>query len=459
MTDEEFFPDEIRAGRRSRYRFTQTPQWALLWTDVSDAAYRAYSLLLAHLNAERGDGLVWPTQANLATMLGKHPNSVSRVITKELARLGLVDVEKIPYGPNKMRRRNVYTVHEEPPTDWTGWASIREFYAANRPAQAAAAGGPGSNTNGESEVTTDGESEVTKIGVGNYTKPELDKEQQREAPSARSAGDARRATAGSGVREAASGSAATSKTPRPKTTKRLTGAQVAAVAQVEAALPRSLVALLPYSQLPTSIRHVVARELDARTVEQLIARVTRRWDAHRYADAVLSEEGPGVRRAVGIATALVRAGECSDPVCEDGRMVDSGADCRACPERKADRRNGKAPVPGQRPAAPAWVCVLCQAPGKGEAPADLECRRCRTDADAACAALQARLDAEMDHTPAEPAAAPQGPAEAPQQPEPEQTRQTETDQERADRKELERLRAEIAAAHPGLADIAAKANH
>ncbi|MGW3971133.1 helix-turn-helix domain-containing protein [Streptomyces ardesiacus] len=459
MTDEEFLPDEIRPGRRSRYRFTQTPQWALLWTDVSDAAYRAYSLLLAHVNAERGDGLVWPTQANLATMLGKHPNSVSRVITKELARLGLVDVEKVPYGANKMRRRNVYTVHEEPPADWQGWASIREFYAENRPAQAAAAGDPGSTTNGESEVTTNGESEVTKNGVGNYTKRELDKEQQGEAPSARSAGAARRATAGRSAREPRGGSAAADKTPRPTKHPKLTCEQVKAVAQVEATLPERLVELLPYQQLPTSVRRLVAAELANRTVEQMISRAARRWEFHGYAKGAFAADGPTLRRAVGVANALLRAGACPDPACEDGRIIDTGRDCRACPEREARRRGGQERVPGQRSTGPAWICRSCWAPGKGQAPEVPECRRCRTEAANACAALGARLEAETAPAPAEDAAAPQRPAQGPQQPDDDQPPAVETDEQRAEREEMDRLRAEIAAAHPGLAAYAQKANH
>ncbi|MFJ1528215.1 hypothetical protein ACIOFV_07265 [Streptomyces mirabilis] len=286
-------------------------------------------------------------------------------------------------------------------------------------------------------------------------------EEQGEAPSARSAGDARRATAGSSARDARGGSAATSKSTRPKNTPKLTRQQVAAIAQVEATLPLALVELLPYRQLPTHTRHLVARELESRTVEQLIARAARRWEAHRYAQQVLSEEGPGARRAVGIATALVRAGECPDPSCEDGRMIDTGADCPACPERKAAHRarGGKGPVPGQRKAAPGWECTTCGRPGKGEAPADLECRHCKQEAEAACRAAAARWEAERGQAPAETPEPPQEPAAAPRRPDTAESAPAETDQERADREEMDRLRAEIAAAHPGLAAMAQKANH
>jgi hypothetical protein len=284
-------------------------------------------------------------------------------------------------------------------------------------------------------------------------------EDQGQAPTARSAGDARRATAGSSAREPRGGSAATSKTARPKKTPKLTRAQVAAVAQVEAALPRTLVERLPYQQLPTSVRRLVAGELEHRTVEQLISRAARRWEFHGYAKGSFSAEGPNLRRAVGVANALLRAGECPDPGCEDGRIIDTGVECKACPERRARRRAGSAPVPGQRSKAPAWICRSCWAPGKGEAPADLDCRRCRTEAADTCAALEASWKAEMAPAPAEPSAAPQEPAEAPRRPDTAETAPAETDEERAEREEMDRLRAEIAAANPGLAAIAQKANH
>lgn len=124
MSGDELFSDEVRQGRRSRYRFTQTPQWALLMTDLSDAGYRTYCLLLAHVNAERGDGAVWPQQKSLGAMLGKRGEAISRVVTKELEPLGLVDVEEVRTGANKTRRRNIYTVHEEPPATWEGLSLI-----------------------------------------------------------------------------------------------------------------------------------------------------------------------------------------------------------------------------------------------------------------------------------------------------------------------------------------------
>ena len=124
-------PDEIRRGRTSRWRHVNLPQWALLMTDLSDAALRVYALLLAHVNAADGDGEAWPQQQAMAAMLGRHRNSIGRAI-RELARAGLIDVEVERYGTNNSRRRNIYIVHELPPEGrHDGPASITEWYAAH----------------------------------------------------------------------------------------------------------------------------------------------------------------------------------------------------------------------------------------------------------------------------------------------------------------------------------------
>lgn len=123
-------PDEIRRGRTSRWRHVALPQWALLMTDLSDAALRVYALLLAHVNAADGDGEAWPQQQSMAAMLGRHRNSIGRAI-KELSEMGLIDVEVERYGTNNSRRRNIYIVHELPPEGHDGPASIAEWYAAH----------------------------------------------------------------------------------------------------------------------------------------------------------------------------------------------------------------------------------------------------------------------------------------------------------------------------------------
>ncbi|MGA5599563.1 hypothetical protein ACPCUF_00755 [Streptomyces griseoincarnatus] len=392
--DDGFLPDEVRPGRRSRYRFTQTPQWALLWADLTDAGYRVYSLLLAHVNAERGDALVWPTQTSLAAMLGKHANTISRIVTKELSRLGLVDVEVVRYGPNKTRRRNVYTVHEVPPADWEGWASLQEWYAAYRDESSNTAGQPGPTKNVGSGPTKNEGSGPTKNGVENYTKAQLDEEENDPAPSARSAGGVRStSSSGSSARDGG-GSAATEQPASPSKPTKLSAPQRKAVLAVESVLPPVLLAALPYGHIPNRNRPTVLAALESRTVGQLAERVRRRWTSYGYEAAFHSGE---IGSLVGAALELLApTPHCPDLSCEDGWMVDTGEQCRACVQRRADRRAARAR--GETPAggtgADRHECVDCGRPFPGAVPDDGLCRSCAVTPTAAMEALLARWAAE-----------------------------------------------------------------
>ncbi|MEU9497014.1 hypothetical protein AB0D73_35295 [Streptomyces sp. NPDC048215] len=132
MTGDDFRPERFRPGRRSRFKTAQTAQWALLMQALSDAGYRTYSLMCAHVSSTRDDTDVWPQQKTLAQMMGKRPEAVSRVVNKELIPLGLIEVDTERYGHNNTLRRNIYTVHEEPPPGWEGVASLQEWYAARK---------------------------------------------------------------------------------------------------------------------------------------------------------------------------------------------------------------------------------------------------------------------------------------------------------------------------------------
>lgn len=170
MSDQaDILPDKIRRGRVSRWRFTQTPQWVLLMSELSDAGYRIYSLLLAHANVLDDDGEVWPQQQTLADMLDKHRNSISRVITKELGPLGLADIEVERYGTNNTRRRNIYIVHELPPDGFTGWASIEEWYKAHPRPEPAPANRRERKTAGQAGRTKNGASGRTSSGASGRT--------------------------------------------------------------------------------------------------------------------------------------------------------------------------------------------------------------------------------------------------------------------------------------------------
>lgn len=485
--DDEFMPDEVRAGRRSRFRFTQTAQWALLLPGLSDAGYRAYSLLVAHVSTERDDVLVWPHQQSLGDMLGKRPEAISRVVNRELVPLGLVDVEPKRYGANNSRRRNVYTVHEEPPPGWEGYATIQEWYAANRPKTAKPAGQPGQAKNRVSGDAKNRASGQAKNRVSNKTKPELDETGEDQAPLARSAGDARRAGAGSSACEGAEGGCAASENLNSSSEETgtapagadvpqqraegpaLTGDQVAMVKAVVASLPAELVALLPYRSLPRRNHRQFLDGMGSRTVDQVIARAARRWVAHGYADALHSADGKGIGSAVGVAVALVQAGECPSPRCEDGFDIDTGAECQACVERRADRRAAKkaAAAAGRRtgtvqslPGRPGWwECTICHSPGNGPVPEDGECLTCQQEAAAAVQQLSAQWEQEAAARAADWQAAADFCAEqdreigAQEADEAQRAAQERTAQQQVEAEETARIRAQIAAEYPELAAV------
>lgn len=209
------------------------------------------------------------------------------------------------------------------------------------------------------------------------------------APSARSAADVRRTGAGSGAR-ANGGSAAPRKTPN------LTREQRAALRVIEAALPRPLLAQLPGQRIPSNNHRAVLAALDARTPEQIAQRIGRRWVGWGFEPAWFDGR---IRNPIGAAMALLGPTPyCPDPSCEDGVMVDTGAECRSCLERRANRRaaynRGEDPRRSAKAAAPRPECVDCGRPLVGDAPADGMCRRCRDAPADAITALKARWAAE-----------------------------------------------------------------
>ncbi|MGW7711604.1 hypothetical protein [Streptomyces sp. NPDC054771] len=245
---------------------------------------------------------------------------------------------------------------------------------------------------------------------------------------------------------------------------------MARVKAVVASLPAALVALLPYGTLPRRSRRQFLESMGARTTDQITDRAARRWVQHGYADALHSAEGQGIGSAVGVAMALVRAGECPHLRCEDGRDLDTGADCRVCAERRADRRAAKkaAAAAGrdtgavrQAPHRPGWwVCTICHAPGHGQAPDDGECTRCQDEAAAATQQLADQWAQEAADLEAEQQAAADLSADLDRQAEERAAAEAaeRTAQEQADAEKTKRLRAELAAQFPELAAVSGSAS-
>ncbi|GAA4947748.1 hypothetical protein GCM10023205_04650 [Yinghuangia aomiensis] len=217
-----------------------------------------------------------------------------------------------------------------------------------------------------------------------------------EAPSARSAADARRAShpgkdLGVEGGDAASGNG----TPAGKSHPHRTPLLTADVAAVVAALPPELTQLVEAAggnPAPRTLVTAIEAQLGERSVEQLAARAARRWHTHRYA---AQHAAGALERPIGVAVALVRGGECGHPRCEDGIDVDTAAACTACAERRKDRRTNHhvqprhqggdtraTPAPAE-PARPSsrYACPGCGVPGS-EGVLCIACRS-RHEADAA----------------------------------------------------------------------------
>ncbi|MDQ0961961.1 hypothetical protein QFZ66_005839 [Streptomyces sp. B4I13] len=339
-----------------------------------------------------------PTRKRLAECIGRSVDTVDRS-TKRLEAHGLLRVDRIP-DPNSPRRMlpSVYEL-----LDHHRWDERAEQRAAARRAarnvpeggrtDAATPGRTSAATPGRTDAATPGRTSAATPGrMGAAVKEveeEVEEEREEKAPSARSAADVRRTGARSSAR-ANGGSAATGNKPG------LSKGQKAAVRAVEAALPRPLLAALPGHRLPGGNHRAVLAALDARTPEQIRERINRRWVAWAYEPAFHAGE---IRNAIGAAMALIAPTPCCpDPACEDGVMVDTGAECRACTERRAMRRaafnRGEDPRRSARTSEPRPECIDCGRPLVGDAPGDGTCRGCRDMPVTALAALKARWASE-----------------------------------------------------------------
>ncbi|MFE7442394.1 hypothetical protein ACFU7X_18305 [Streptomyces chartreusis] len=257
---------------------------------------------------------------------------------------------------------------------------------------------------------------AAKVEAKRKSKPERRKLDfsvpSREAAGAEGRGGTRRGggdQAGGGAGGAAPAKQPARKAPAAKKKqqgKRLSKEQAAALQMVKDAFPEQLRAVMPTTYLPQVLRDTILQALDSRTPDVLVDRVQRRWWAHGY-EAAAAPGGKGIGSAVGVAVALVRPStDCPEPLCEDGVILDKHVKCRACEQRRenrrADRING---VPSQRggPAGQApdrWTCVDCHTIGRGEGPEDGRCRDCRKDA-AEAADVARRLKESLDRTEAD----------------------------------------------------------
>lgn len=323
-----------------------------------------------------------PTRKRLAECIGKSVDTVDRA-TKRLEDYGLLKVHRQPDPTNP--RRMLPSEYEL--LDHHVWDERAAQRAADRAAKRVNRSSGGGRTDA---ATPDRRDAATPGRTGAAVKDlqeGVEEVDQEQAPSARSAGDARRASTGSSAR---GGFAATEKPASSRKKTGLSREEAAAVAVVERAVPESLLELLAGGKVPHSFRVAVVGELGNRTPGQLADRVARRWVRHRFQSDLLT--GKGIGNAYAVLQSLVRAGECPDAGCEDGVMVDTGVDCRACEQRNADRpaSGRKGSVPTQRSGRARWECRVCRNPKWREPePEDGECQACKQEAAAHCAGLAA----------------------------------------------------------------------
>ncbi|MFE3206326.1 helix-turn-helix domain-containing protein [Embleya sp. NPDC059237] len=239
----------------------------------------------------------------------------------------------------------------------------------------------------------------------------------------------------------------------------LTPEETAAVHAVEAVLPAALLAVLPYRHIPGRCRPAVLAALESRTVEQLAARAARRWLGWGYAEA---HDAGELRSPIGVAVELIAPGlYCPDLSCEDGEMIDTRVACRACAERRRERRAARRAgetVPTGRTGAgraPLPECADCRAPFAHMVPEDGVCAACRTEAAAEEAEIAARMQAIADEWDRE--AADRAAAEEADRAEAERHAQAQAAEDArrraqaaADAEETARLRAWFAEQHPEL---------
>jgi hypothetical protein len=226
-----------------------------------------------------------------------------------------------------------------------------------------------------------------------------------QAPSARSAVDARSASTTGSRGSSSGGFAASGKTssspdtdkpkPRPASTKlrRHTAAERAQVLAVRRFFPAELNVPDVPALSDAILKALATGRPESRTVEQLGARIDRRWYVHGWARRI--EAGEEIQQPVGVAIDLVRpyrSGDkwgCANPRCEDGADVDTGEECRVCPERLADRKKGRKAASGASPAAAPKAPVgafsgfpecVCRNPIPKDS-TDHLCRDCRKQAD------------------------------------------------------------------------------
>lgn len=466
-------PVELYGPENDGWYTTRVHDWIALCPGLRDPDVRGYIILRALVLEKYKNPVRKLTLTVLCELIpgpnGK-PSSLTRVrsIITGLSGAGLISTPE--GGPVKTSSRAGAAqrpirirINDMPAEGYSGWrnAEVKLSYINRMEAEKAA--GRNSDPGGDrSSPETDAGRNSDPAGLnsdprGSNCDPDPGADQpEREVPlvpsfgtatggdalAARSAGDGRRPSDGSSVREAEGGCAASSKTspssPQHDGTDRPargqksgsnktkhTREQLTLVASVRAHFPEHVLTgwtdpqtgehIDPLPNVPTLsqvILDALAGDVPGadRTVEQLGARIHQRWNHHGWASKFYAG---GIDSLVGAAVAMVRplkSGDrygCANPRCEAGVDVDTNQECQTCPERLAARTaqrraqaaeshddSAASELPEQRVHRPFRDCS-CGDPIAKDSD-DTMCPRCRRDVDDAeeTARLRAQFAAQ-----------------------------------------------------------------
>ncbi|MFD3821850.1 helix-turn-helix domain-containing protein [Streptomyces sp. NPDC058625] len=346
--------------------FTMVPEW-ITYSGVKSAHRELWTVLASCVNHGRKDNRVWPTQAELADAMGLKKPDQLKPYRESLEAIGAVVLTEKRYQGG-MRRRYVYDIRFRPPQGYDGPLTRQEWLARRNARLAAAAqaeqsdteafeleatghrgapknGGTGAPEYGGARPARNGGARTPDNGGAKPDQHQPDQRERQTAPSARSAGNGRRPSAGSSTREMSSGSAAANgaeaqnhRSVRSGREGQLVTKEVQVVLEAfPDTLSEALRGTARFNWPKTLLKAIEQQLADGGLVQarRLGGRVARRWVTHGYME---HHTAGTLTSPIGAAVAMLKPGPCPDPRCEDGEFFDDGSLCRACIERDKNRR-------------------------------------------------------------------------------------------------------------------------
>jgi len=122
--------EQLEAQQGRRAPFSMVGDWVLL-APIRPQAKVLYWALMAHVNHDRDNTEVWPSQNTLATIMGMSDGRKIRPYLNELVAINAVEIRKAR-SKGGMRQRSIYVVHQAPPDGFEGPEKLSEFYKARK---------------------------------------------------------------------------------------------------------------------------------------------------------------------------------------------------------------------------------------------------------------------------------------------------------------------------------------